>query len=335
MGSVFDALGYTIGQCTDFVAKTLGWIPGNLGNANQWLTRAAAQGYATSRRPVIGSVAVWGSNVGGAQGAGHVAVVTGVQASGLPIVQEENWTYGPGRVDTRAVSASSAAGIIGYILPPGTPSSGHSPGAGAPAGAATLTGTAPTPATLTGLDIPNPVSAGADAIGQAVGGAVGQAAAGAFGGVISATAGGVKGFASGTVVPWFTSNLVPIVVGAVVFVIVFGPSGVSGAAKGVTDTVDLVVTGQQRAGRQRAATQQRAAAQQERDARAESRRQAAAGERTQRAEQRQLEAAEREEMRENRRQLKSDTTPRDAGVSISTAERRSLRRQAMLAAAAE
>ncbi|HEV3129600.1 MAG TPA: CHAP domain-containing protein [Solirubrobacteraceae bacterium] len=114
--------GYTPGQCTAYVASLAPWVLqyGNLGNANTWASRAMASGAKLSSTPYPGAVAVWGANQGGAFSDGHVALVTGVQSNGLPTVSEMNWTSGPFRADTRAVPASSASGIVGYILPPNT-----------------------------------------------------------------------------------------------------------------------------------------------------------------------------------------------------------------------
>lgn len=109
-----------VGQCTWWVAQNLPWVNNSAitGNAAQWLDSAQSHGFAISRYPVPGSVAVWGANRGGAAGAGHVAIVTNV-VNGLPVVSEDNWPEGSGP-RTRSVSATSAAGIIGYILPPGS-----------------------------------------------------------------------------------------------------------------------------------------------------------------------------------------------------------------------
>jgi CHAP domain len=116
---VSEAVSYTAGQCTAFVESLAPWIDqyGNLGDARSWLGNAKAHGARVSSVPVPGAVAVWGPNMGGAFGDGHVALVTDVK-QGLPVVSEMNWTNGPFRSDTRAVPASSASGIIGYILPP-------------------------------------------------------------------------------------------------------------------------------------------------------------------------------------------------------------------------
>lgn len=111
---------YPQGQCTWWVASHFPWIGPYWHNAEQWLSSAVSAGLTVGKTPLPNSVAVWGANMGGATGDGHVAIVTGIQANGLPIVSESNWTYGTSAPDVRAVSADSASGIIGYIYPPGT-----------------------------------------------------------------------------------------------------------------------------------------------------------------------------------------------------------------------
>lgn len=124
-----NAWSYAWGQCTYFVATALGWVPAGLGDAKDWLTNARAKGLPTSdatATPQVGSVIVWGagqengSNPAGP--AGHVAEVVGIQANGLPIVKEMNFTGpnggGVGVTDTRALP--NLNGVIGYIYAPGT-----------------------------------------------------------------------------------------------------------------------------------------------------------------------------------------------------------------------
>ena len=121
MSATTAATGYAAGQCTAYVASLLSWVPSNWGNAATWLSNAQAAGYSTGLAPSVDSIAVWGANAGGAESDGHVAMVTAIQSNGLPTVTEMNWSNGPGVPDTRNVSSSSAAGIIGYIYgPPGT-----------------------------------------------------------------------------------------------------------------------------------------------------------------------------------------------------------------------
>lgn len=117
--SVATAVQYTVDQCTWFVAKTVDWVPGGLGNARDWVNRAPSKGLAVSREPQIGWVAAWDAGKGGATGNGHVAIVTGFDPkTQLPIVSEMNWK-GPGISDTRTLTASQAASVEGYIGPPG------------------------------------------------------------------------------------------------------------------------------------------------------------------------------------------------------------------------
>lgn len=105
---------YPAGQCTRFVADNWSRPVGPYwGDASQWLRSASAYGYVLAGAPAVGAIAVWGPGAGGADPAGHVALVTGL----APLtVTEENW-QGLGVVDSRVVDAGSLAGIAGYILP--------------------------------------------------------------------------------------------------------------------------------------------------------------------------------------------------------------------------
>jgi len=108
------ALSYTWGNCTRWVAEQLSWIPGGLGNANQWLTNAQARGLPTigpTTAPPIGSVAVFNTGP-----LGHVAEVVGQIPGGFQ-VSEENW-LGKGLTDVRNVSGPGLKGLQGFILPP-------------------------------------------------------------------------------------------------------------------------------------------------------------------------------------------------------------------------
>lgn len=74
--------GYSAGYCTAFAWSMRPDLPGNLGNANTWTTRASAQGYATGYIPRAGAI--------GQQGM-HVAYVTSVNADGTFNVSEQNY----------------------------------------------------------------------------------------------------------------------------------------------------------------------------------------------------------------------------------------------------
>ena len=108
---------YIWGQCTAFVAQTLGWIPAGLGNAGDWVNNAQIKGYAISNTPVAGSAVVY-SPGGGYSPYGHVAVVEQVLPDGSFLVAEQNYK-GPGITDERV---STMAGVSGFILPPGSSS---------------------------------------------------------------------------------------------------------------------------------------------------------------------------------------------------------------------
>lgn len=105
-----DYDGFSTGQCTWYVAtrRRVAWhtASGELGgNAGQWLGLAAAAGYAVGPDPELGAIAVYSD-----AGAGHVALVVGVEASGNYTVAEANWVFlgpRPPYVDLRGVAAGS------------------------------------------------------------------------------------------------------------------------------------------------------------------------------------------------------------------------------------
>ncbi|MGH7639842.1 MAG: CHAP domain-containing protein [Candidatus Dormibacteria bacterium] len=120
-----DYEGFQTGQCTWYVAtrRRVTWHTpqGELGgNGGQWLELAAAQGYAVGPAPELGSIAVYTD-----PGAGHVALVVGVDAEGDYTVAEANWTFlgpRPPYVDLRGVPAggtgTSYERLAGFIYGP-------------------------------------------------------------------------------------------------------------------------------------------------------------------------------------------------------------------------
>lgn len=143
---------YAWGQCTYFVAKTLGWVPAGLGNAENWLANAQKKGYKTTANPTVGSVVVYGPG-GLYSSLGHVAVVTAVNPSNQTFtVEEGNFGGGPGSTDTRV---STLANVEGFILPP----------AGQGQGGASFT---PAPAPGAGVPVLGTGILGTNAIGTAV-----------------------------------------------------------------------------------------------------------------------------------------------------------------------
>ena len=133
---VFDVLGYAWGQCTAFVAESVGWLGGGagLGNAANWLNNAKSQGYGISSTPVPGSVAVFGAGTPGSGGAGHVALVTAVNGAGFNVAEAN--VQGLDVVSAGSY-ADSNPNLLGFILPKG----GATP---------------PIPANLTAFGIPPP-----------------------------------------------------------------------------------------------------------------------------------------------------------------------------------
>lgn len=81
-----DASSYPVGECTWGVKCQLSWVGPYWGNANQWVSSAAAEGFRTGTTPQVGAVAVW---TGGYYG--HVAVVTAVESATSIQVSESNY----------------------------------------------------------------------------------------------------------------------------------------------------------------------------------------------------------------------------------------------------
>ncbi|HVB14428.1 MAG TPA: CHAP domain-containing protein [Candidatus Dormibacteraeota bacterium] len=123
-----DYEGFSTGQCTWYVAtrRRVTWHTpsGELaGNAGQWLQLASADGYSVGPDPQIGAIAVYRDS-----GAGHVALVVGVDASGDYTVAEANWVFlGPRDpyVDLRGVAAGTTGSgferLAGFIYGPPPP----------------------------------------------------------------------------------------------------------------------------------------------------------------------------------------------------------------------
>lgn len=54
----------------------------------------ARNGFVVNNTPSVGAIMVWPAGYGGASGAGHVGIVTGVNGNGTVAVRHENWPYG-------------------------------------------------------------------------------------------------------------------------------------------------------------------------------------------------------------------------------------------------
>jgi surface antigen len=88
---------YYAGYCTWYAKSRRPDMPNNLGNANTWVARAAAQGFATGSRPQAGAI--------GQQGM-HVVYVERVNSNGTVTVSEMNY-QGYGVVSSRTVPAGT------------------------------------------------------------------------------------------------------------------------------------------------------------------------------------------------------------------------------------
>lgn len=93
--------GYGYGYCTYYAKQRRPDLPNNLGNANTWTARAAAQGIPTGSAPRVGAI--------GQQGM-HVVYVEAVNGDGTIRVSEMNYA---GRSVTS--SRTAAAGSFQYI----------------------------------------------------------------------------------------------------------------------------------------------------------------------------------------------------------------------------
>ena len=87
---------YAPGNCTFFAKSMRPDLPNNLGNANTWVKRASAQGFATGSIPKVKAIG---------QKANHVVYVTGVNNDGTFNLAEWNYRNLYERTD-RTVSAS-------------------------------------------------------------------------------------------------------------------------------------------------------------------------------------------------------------------------------------
>jgi surface antigen len=125
---------YAGDNCTNYAAyveATLYNVPEPtylLGDAYQWATNAAANGVPVDRTPIIGSVAVWGSDASGMGYYGHVAVVEaiGPDDSYIEVSQSGMGTSGDGydweRVDANGSSWESwPESFIHFYTPPAHP----------------------------------------------------------------------------------------------------------------------------------------------------------------------------------------------------------------------
>ncbi len=88
---------YTAGNCTWYAKNRRPDLPNNLGNADTWAARAAAQGIPTGSEPRVGAI--------GQQGM-HVVYVEAVHGDGTVTISEMNWK-GLYVISQRTVAASN------------------------------------------------------------------------------------------------------------------------------------------------------------------------------------------------------------------------------------
>lgn len=99
---------YMAGQCTAYVYDRASFVGSYWGNANNWVSSAAAAGRTISGTPTVGSVAVFAAGQQGAGALGHVAYVESVNG-GTITVSEAN--YAGQAYNTRTISAAGVTFI--------------------------------------------------------------------------------------------------------------------------------------------------------------------------------------------------------------------------------
>ena len=105
--SVTTSNGYTRGYCTAYVASIRTDLPGNLGDARYWLSRAVSDGLSTGRKPEVGSVVQTSESKWG-----HVAIVIAIDEDQITI-REMNYVHW-NVISTRVISVNSPT-IRGFI----------------------------------------------------------------------------------------------------------------------------------------------------------------------------------------------------------------------------
>ena len=105
---------YTFGNCTWYVARSLGWVRGGWGNATDWAAAALRQGFQETSEPTVGAVVAYraGPNY---SIYGHVGFVLQVYSRFSFLVSEMNFSAFD-EVDQRV---SSLEDVEAFILPPG------------------------------------------------------------------------------------------------------------------------------------------------------------------------------------------------------------------------
>lgn len=105
---------YVVGECTWGACELAPWLPEGLGDADQWLVRAAADGLQLTSLPTTGAVVAFTPG-GWVSPLGHVALVVATYSATDFDVREMNWAG----FDVYDVRHATIAGVDGFILPPG------------------------------------------------------------------------------------------------------------------------------------------------------------------------------------------------------------------------
>lgn len=105
--SISTGNSYPYGYCTWWAKQKRPDLPNQLGNAKNWLSSAAARGYATGKTPQVGAIVVTSESR-----LGHVGYVEAIEGNQL-IVSDMN-VVGLGKLSKRHMSINSGV-IRGYI----------------------------------------------------------------------------------------------------------------------------------------------------------------------------------------------------------------------------
>lgn len=96
------------GQCTDYAAKTTGWVDWR-GNASAWMSNAKAKGHSVNKTPAVGAIIQTNESR-----YGHVGVVEAVSADGKSVTFGEYNYAGPFKYTKRTLSVTDSR-VKGFI----------------------------------------------------------------------------------------------------------------------------------------------------------------------------------------------------------------------------
>lgn len=120
-----NCVGYATGRFNEIIGKPSCVYLGNT-NAENFAWLAQSQGLKVSARPVLGGCMVWAKGKPGvsSDGAGHVAIVEGVNPDGSIVTTDSGWNSAAWYTKQRSGnnwSQPSSYEYLGCIINPGTP----------------------------------------------------------------------------------------------------------------------------------------------------------------------------------------------------------------------